>query len=405
MSEKIKVSVIIPVYNVEKYLHECLDSVVNQTLKEIEIICVDDGSTDGSLSILQEYADNDSQVIVIKNKENSGLSITRNNGLDIAKGEYVYFLDSDDKIELDSLEVLFNKAKSDNLDILYFDGIAFFENIDLLKGAEWELEEFSSKAYFNGVYNGHEMFSQLINTNSYKAYAGTQMLRRKFLLDNNLYFKPKILFEDNIFTFKTILTAKRVGHIKKECYLRRVRGGSITRDNTQSASFKAFYGTFSTLIEMIFFVEKLDCTRNTAKSIQHEMRRIQNLTLIFYNKMSKKERRNMINLTPIERTFFVVIVDPKDYWWRQTQAQKQYNNKLNGQLRWAREEILNQKNIVIKLKSDLKLAQKELKSIKKSPSYEIGKIITYIPRKFSNFISCIKNNGIIYTIKKIFGKV
>ena len=90
--DKIKVSVIVPVYNVEKYLRECLESLVNQTLKEIEIICINDGSEDSSLEILNEYASKDSRFVII-NQENCGQSVARNKGLDVAKGEYIGFVD------------------------------------------------------------------------------------------------------------------------------------------------------------------------------------------------------------------------------------------------------------------------------------------------------------------------
>ena len=98
-----KVSVIIPVYNTEKYLRECLDSVINQTLKEIEIICVDDGSTDSSLEILKEYANKDNRFTIIT-QQNLHAGVARNAGLAVAKGEYVSFLDSDDWFELKILE-------------------------------------------------------------------------------------------------------------------------------------------------------------------------------------------------------------------------------------------------------------------------------------------------------------
>ena len=98
----VKISVIIPVYNVEKYLKESLESVVNQTLNDIEIICIDDGSTDSSPSILKEYQNNDERFIII-NQENSGPGAARNRGIKEAKGKYTYFLDSDDYLELDAL--------------------------------------------------------------------------------------------------------------------------------------------------------------------------------------------------------------------------------------------------------------------------------------------------------------
>ena len=112
-----KVSVIIPVYNVELYLRECLDSVINQTLREIEIICVDDGSTDASLEILKEYAEKDNRITVITQK-NLYAGVARNAGLAVAKGEYLSFLDSDDFFEVEMLEESYNKAIKDGADIV-----------------------------------------------------------------------------------------------------------------------------------------------------------------------------------------------------------------------------------------------------------------------------------------------
>ena len=97
--ENIKVSVIVPVYNVEKYLHRCLDSIINQTLKEIEIICVNDCSTDSSLNILEDYKDKEDRIIIINHQKNLRLAAARNSGMKVAKGEYISFIDSDDYIE------------------------------------------------------------------------------------------------------------------------------------------------------------------------------------------------------------------------------------------------------------------------------------------------------------------
>ena len=114
-----KVSVVIPVYNVEKYLGECLDSVLRQTLNEIEIICVDDGSTDGSAAILQKYAAADPRIRLIS-QANAGLSAARNAGMDAATGKYIYFLDSDDYISADAMEKCFSICERDDLDQLVF---------------------------------------------------------------------------------------------------------------------------------------------------------------------------------------------------------------------------------------------------------------------------------------------
>ena len=112
-----KVSIIVPVYNVEKYLRKCLDSLINQTLKDIEIICINDGSTDKSLEILEEYKNRDSRIILL-NQENSGQSIARNNGIKKATGEYIGFVDPDDWVENNMIKCLIDEIKSEKVDLV-----------------------------------------------------------------------------------------------------------------------------------------------------------------------------------------------------------------------------------------------------------------------------------------------
>lgn len=126
MSNKIKVSVIIPVYNVERYLREAIFSIINQSLNEIEIIIVNDGSTDSSFNIIKEFASKDQRIQIISNP-NQGLSIARNLGIYRAIGEYIYFFDSDDLLDKDALRKCYNKCQSETLDFLFFDADAFSE--------------------------------------------------------------------------------------------------------------------------------------------------------------------------------------------------------------------------------------------------------------------------------------
>ena len=114
-----KVSVVIPVYNVERYLGECLESVFVQTLSDIEILCIDDNSTDESLSILKQYQKSDNRIQIIELAQNKGLSYVRNVGMENSKGKYIYFLDSDDMIEKNALEILFRRAERDRLDVIF----------------------------------------------------------------------------------------------------------------------------------------------------------------------------------------------------------------------------------------------------------------------------------------------
>ena len=119
MNHSIDVSVILPAWNVSPYLRQCLDSIVSQTLTNIEIICVDDGSTDGTLDILREYAEKDSRILVI-HQENQGAGAARNNAMRYAKGKYLSFLDSDDFFEPDMLEKSWEAAERNNADIVVF---------------------------------------------------------------------------------------------------------------------------------------------------------------------------------------------------------------------------------------------------------------------------------------------
>ena len=127
-----KISVVVPVYNVEKYLRKCLDSIINQTFRDFELICINDGSPDNSLEILREYEKKDDRVIVIDQK-NTGVSTARNNAIDIAKGEYIIFFDSDDWVDLDTLEVIYSEINSENADVVIFSYVREYENRSLKK--------------------------------------------------------------------------------------------------------------------------------------------------------------------------------------------------------------------------------------------------------------------------------
>ena len=122
-----KISIIIPVYNVEKYLAECLDSCVNQTLKDIEIICVDDGSTDNSYKILEEYQQKDPRIRIFRHEVNKKQGAARNKGLEIATGEYIWFVDSDDYIDTKACQILYDAIKEFDVDMLCFSAIQFSE--------------------------------------------------------------------------------------------------------------------------------------------------------------------------------------------------------------------------------------------------------------------------------------
>jgi glycosyltransferase involved in cell wall biosynthesis len=190
--EKIKVSVIIPVYNVENYIKECVESVINQTLKEIEIIIVNDGTKDNSIKKIEKYL-SDSRVILI-NKENGGVSSARNAGLKIARGEYISFIDSDDFIELTMLEDLYNESKG--MDIV----LSNFARIDNLGNIKIEKNNFKNLEIKEGSYFYNIELGYVVN----------RIYNHEFLKKVNVKFREKMLLEDLLFSLKIFSKAKKL---------------------------------------------------------------------------------------------------------------------------------------------------------------------------------------------------
>ena len=217
----IKVSVIVPVYNVERYLRKSILSIINQTLKEIEIILINDGSTDSSLSIMQDLAENDSRIKIFS-QPNHGQSIARNIGLVNAVGKYIYFFDSDDILEENTLEDCYNKCESQQLDFLFFDADVFSdENISLGTTTYSRTSKFIDK-----VYDGIGLLQEQFANNSYSASVCLTFISKKYLDSINLYFYPRIIHEDELFALILYLKAKRIGLINNIYFHRRVRPNS-----------------------------------------------------------------------------------------------------------------------------------------------------------------------------------
>lgn len=218
----IKVSVIIPVYNVEKYLRECIDSVLNQTYSEFEVILVNDGSTDSSGEICKDY-EHDSRVIVI-NQENGGLSAARNTGLKHAVGDYVYFLDSDDYIALDTLEILVHEAETTQDDCICFDADVFNETENKILNPDF----YHRSPDFLETVSGPELLYKLIKQGAYRSSVPLLFIRREVISSGKLQFYNGLLHEDELFTIQLLLKVNQVHHIPLAMYKRRMRDESIT---------------------------------------------------------------------------------------------------------------------------------------------------------------------------------
>ena len=197
-----KVSIIVPVYNVEKYLQECLESIVSQTLQDIEIVCVNDGSTDNSLEILNSYAQKDKRIIVV-NKANSGYGNTMNIGLNTASGEYVGIIESDDFADKNMFEDLYNLAKEFDADIAKGDWYNYWSNINYSR----KNNRISSAKTFKVTNSKKDKALLRINPSVWSA-----IYKREFLNKNNIRFleTPGASYQDLAFTFKIFALAEKV---------------------------------------------------------------------------------------------------------------------------------------------------------------------------------------------------
>lgn len=247
----VKVSVIVPVYNCEKYLKDCLDSILGQTLQEIEVICINDGSLDQSGKILEEYAAKDSRVTVLS-QENRGPGSSRNRGFMAARGEFIQFCDSDDMLVPQALEYSYRKSTENHLDVFYFDAVPVYENSSLEERKASYKTYYKRKPLFREIQSGADLLSSLRKHQSFRASPCLQFIRRNFLLQSQVIFPPGLIQEDNYFTSALMLCAARVSHEPEPLYIRRVRENSIM---TVKESFKNVYGYFMCGMAMIDFLD------------------------------------------------------------------------------------------------------------------------------------------------------
>lgn len=219
------ISVIIPVYNVEDYLHVCINSVLKQTYQNFEIICIDDASTDSSSEILDYFHRKDSRIKILKNDQNMGPGYSRNQGLKIAKGKYISFLDGDDWLSLDSFEKLVKQAENRKLDVLIFKNMFYSEDLKefILDNSDINfIDNFKSKVFNHFDLNKEELFS-ICNSSCNKLYL------KSFLEKNNIKFTNKNLIHENyLFFFKVITSARRISVIDEYFYNKRNHNAAIT---------------------------------------------------------------------------------------------------------------------------------------------------------------------------------
>ena len=238
--EHICVSVVMPVYNGEAYLREALDCVLTGSALQIEVICVDDGSTDGTPEILKEYAERDPRVRPVR-QENAGAGAARNTGLKIARGEYLSFLDADDLFEPMMLEKAYDRARSQEADLVVFRCDKYMEETGKYLPTKWSMRE--SLLPGKDVFAGSE-----IRENVFKAFVGwtwDKLFRAGFVRENGLHFQEQRTTNDMFFTYSAVVRAERITTMQDVLVHRRMYTGSLS--TTRSRSWRCFYDALCAL--------------------------------------------------------------------------------------------------------------------------------------------------------------
>ena len=219
-----KVSIIIPFNNVENYISECLDSVLNQTLKDIEVICINDASTDGTLSLVKQYAEKDERIKLIELSERKGQGFARNRGIEIATGEYIGFVDSDDFIKRDMYECLYNKAKENDNDITMCQAVEY----DDVTGQYIQSDYYSLaplNSFGDNIFSAEDSKQVILDIN---VALWNKIYKRSYLLGIGEKFPEGFIYEDLPFFFGTYLPAKRISIVWHEFYMYRINRKNST---------------------------------------------------------------------------------------------------------------------------------------------------------------------------------
>ena len=374
-----KVSVIMPSLNVEPYIRECINSVVNQTLQEIEIICVDAGSTDGTLEVLEEYARQDQRITIIHSDKKS-YGYQMNIGIAGARGEYIGVVETDDYIEPEMYDVLYKVAKEHSLDLVkadyrrftHQDGNRVFTPGKIVEAGQYDkiLDPSSTIEFFQ---SGKSIYT-------WAGIYNARFLREYNILHNET---PGASYQDNGFWFQVFSQAKRAMFIQTPLY-------NLRRDNPGSS---------------IFSTAKVYCACEEHDFIRNLLHRNAELEKRFapvcaYRRMCSYN----FTLTRIQKEDKLAFLKRYAEDFEKIRAAGELDEALYTPYKWTLiHDIMECPEYVFYrdyYKPKKKYVNNELNAIKQSKSYRIGCMITFLPRKIKGGIRCFKEHGIGYTFRR-----
>lgn len=368
MRNTIDISVIIPAYNADNYIEECMDSVLRQNDINIEILAVDDGSTDRTGEILDTYAERYDNVRFY-HKENGGVSSARNAALQCATGKYVCYLDSDDYYVTGALRQAFEMCEEKEADVLFMMYRNFYDNE--LAEADYPVkdikQEMRSGRYPENPVSGLDLLDIFKKNKEYNVMVCMQMVRRDLLERNRIHFENGIIFEDAPYTLSVLLHAQRAIAWNKNLFNYRIRNNSLCH---RPADAERCYGAFKGLLYMMEYVRTVGTIPEAnVAAVASELRRRYRFTTRTFIAIDKLEREKLRELFSSEEyVFFEVLV--RTYGLLDSQKKKEM--KKNEK---CLEEINRQQEELEILRSQLKDKENENNQIRNSWTFKIGKRI------------------------------
>ena len=390
MSKQPKVSVIIPVYNREEYLRECLDSVVNQTLRDIEIICVDDGSTDRSLEILREYETQDERIFVYT-QTHQYAGVARNTGMSHASGKYLTFLDSDDLMLPEALEHLFRRAEALCADIVICDAYRF--KTDERKAEQYDV---INKRFLPNkkIFNISDFAKNLFQITAGEPWA--KLYLRGLLDQYSLEFPNLPRAEDIAFTYSSYVYAKRITILEERLVKCRRFDGSGSLEDTKDRHPLAAFESLELLWTRI---EDLGYEELLRQTFLNKV-----LDAMAYNSRTVKSAESFAKLYECFRNEIIptynISFDDKTYFYnrnaynfaKKIAESKNLEDYLLYEGKTLRAQAQNEKNY-------------EADAIRAFWPYRIGRAITWLPRMIRGGIRCYQEHGLRYTLWRVREKV
>ena len=310
-------SFVVPIYNVKKYLKRCIESIINQTYNKIEILLIDDGSTDNSLEICYSYAKIDSRIRVF-HKENGGLSDTRNYGINEAKGDYIIFVDSDDFIEKDTCEKMLKYCNGYNEIII--------GNAKDFNKLEKKIENY----YCNETLTGEEFLLKGYENSKISMAAWLYIYKRTFLVKNMLKFKCGIYHEDEEFTPRALLKAKKVCTTEVFFYNYDIRENSITMKNDKRKNAEDLYNTFCELEVIYNNISNRKLRKYLLNSISDKYLSLYQSGRLYKYGEKYIHRRFVLNHAKLKKTkvkAFLYCVSPRLYYFINLMAKNNERGK------------------------------------------------------------------------------